>query len=235
MRRMAIARCGAAAILFAAAASADLTVSASSGNLAASATFSVSGSNLTITLDNTSLYDVDDPPDILTALFFDADCAALDLSPVSALLGPGAVVHFDAAPPGGNVGAEWEWEESFSNPAPHGADYGISSSGFSLFGAGEMFGPGDLDPPANVDGLNYGITSTGDNLATGNAAVTGNVPLIQHSVVFTLSGLPVGFTESCITNVSFQYGTDLTEPNIPEPTTAILAGIGLCFIAGRRR
>lgn len=214
---------------------ADITFSASAGDLAASATFSVSGPNLTVTLVNTSLFDVDDPPDILTALFFDADCDPLNLTPVSALLGPGSVVHFDVPPPGGDVGGEWEWEESFGSPAPHGADYGISSSGFGLFGSGEMFGPGDLDPPPSVDGLNYGITSAGDNMATGNAQVTGNVPLIQNSVVFTLTGLPSGFSESCITNVNWQYGTGLDEPNIPEPTSALLLIVGATAMIGRRR
>ena len=217
----------------ASAALADVSFSASEGNLAASANFSASGPTLTITLTNTSAFDVLVPADVLTALFFDCDGPALNLTPVSAILNGGSVVHFDAPPPAGNVGGEWEWEESFSNPAPQGAAYGISSSGFTLFGSGEMFGPGDLDPPTNVDGLNYGITSAGDNTATGNAPVTGGVPLIQNSVVFTLTGLPGDFDESCINNVNWQYGTGLDEPNIPEPAAVILLSLGA--LALRRR
>lgn len=212
---------------------ADIAFNASQGNLAAYANFSASGTTLTVTLTNTSASDVVIPAEVLTALFFDYNGAALNLTPVSALLNGGTVVHFDAPPPGGDVGGEWEWEESFANPAPHGSAYGISSSGFGLFGSGEMFGLSDLDPPTNVDGLNYGITSAGDNPATGNAQVTGNVPLIQNSVVFTLSGLPVGFNENLINNVSWQYGTGLNEPNIPEPASMLLLALGALTL--RRR
>ena len=45
--------------------------------------------------------------------------------------------------------------------------------------------------------------------------MTGSGGLIKHSVTFTLASLPVGFTLAEISNVSFQYGTALTEPNIP--------------------
>jgi hypothetical protein len=85
------------------------------------------------------------------------------------------------------------------------------------------------------DGLQYGITSAGDDSTTGNTPVMTS-PLIDNSVVFTL-GLPTGFTLGGVTNVSFQYGTDLSEPNVPgiaaepvlapEPSTFLLLGIGI--------
>jgi len=70
------------------------------------------------------------------------------------------------------------------------------------------------------------------------------VSLIQNSVVVTLGGLPLGFTLDDISNVSFNYGTDLnTIPGkppagvIPEPASlavwGMLGGVGL--IAGCRR
>ncbi|MGE0480724.1 MAG: XDD4 family exosortase-dependent surface protein [Phycisphaerae bacterium] len=226
---------GAAALaLHASVARADVTFSAFGGDLAASAHFAQSGGDLVITLTNTSPVDVDAPMDVLTALFFDVNGPALLLTPMSGVLGPGSTVLFDDPPPGGVGGGEWEYEDSFGAPAPHGAQYGISSAGFSLFGGGVMFPGPNLDPPPNVDGLNYGITSAGDNPLTGNAAVTGGNPLIQNQVVFTLSGLPDGFDFGRIKRVNFQYGTDLTEPNIPEPVSALLLGLG-GMLALRRR
>ena len=97
------------------------------------------------------------------------------------------------------------------------------------------------------DGLRHGITSAGDNVGTGNAPVTGDEALIQNSVVFVLSGLLAGFDPSAfgaVTNVSFQYGTGLDEPNvlgqpvdvnIPEPTMLSLFGAVLAGAAWRRR
>ena len=99
-----------------------------------------------------------------------------------------------------------------------------------LFSQPNFNGP-NLQNPESVDGLQYGITSAGDNTSTGNAAVTGNFALIQHSVVFTLWGNPAltAIEDYTISNVSFQYGTSLSEPNVtvPEPTT-----LALVFIAG---
>jgi hypothetical protein len=104
--------------------------------------------------------------------------------------------------------------------------------------------------------MNYGILSAGDNTATGNAQVTGGEPLIKNSVTFLLSGLPGDFLLASIANVSFQYGTALTEPNfpgssggtggsgggggsggIPEPGTLSLAGAAILggFFYSRRR
>src|SRR5262245_50246078 len=211
------------------------TFTASQGNLAASAEFEDLGANLIVTLTNTSTFDVLVPADVMTALFFDVDGAPLNLTPVSAVLGAGSTVLFGGSDPGGVVGGEWEWEESFVNPAPHGADYGIGSSGFQLFGAGEMFPGTNLQGPANVDGLQYGLVSGGDNPATGNSPVTGDNALIKNEVVFTLSGLPAGFDVDSITNVSWQYGTSLDEPNIPEPSSLLLlSAMGVSAFRRRR-
>jgi len=203
-----------------------VTFSAADGTLAASATFENSGTDLVITLANTSTFDVLVPADVMTALFFDVDGPALTLTPVSAILGAGSVVHFGGTDPGDVVGGEWEYEDSFGDPAPHGAAYGISSAGFGLFGSGAMFPGSNLEGPASVDGLQYGIVSAGDNPATGNAPVTGDNALIQNEVVFTLSGLPVDFDVNRISTVNWQYGTGLDEPNIPEPSSLLLLVLG---------
>src|SRR6185503_11805094 len=96
----------------------------------------------------------------------------------------------------------------------------------------------NLQGPASPNGLQYGITSAGDNTATGNTPVTGTNALIQNSVVFTLSGLPPGFNPATsISNVEFQYGTDLSEPHfpgVPEPATLVLMAGG-ALLMGRRQ
>jgi hypothetical protein len=221
------------------------SVGGASGDLSASATFDVLGGGiLKITLTNTSTADVSDPAQVLTALFFTIDQT---LTPVSAVLGAESRVWYDDPPPSGNVGGEWAYASGLSG-APGGATQGISSSGFGLFGNANFQGD-NLDDPVDVDGLNYGITSSGDDLLTGNAAVTGGnppnyknrFPLIQDTVIFTLSGLDPDFVASAdtITNISFQYGTSLSDTNVPvpEPGSMLLFGCGLIGLAafGRKK
>lgn len=210
-----------------------------SGNLSASALFDTSGNSLVITLTNTSTEDVMEPGEILTAIFFEVSGADLILTPVSAVLGPGSQVLFGTTDPGGAVGGEWSYTRA--NFEPIGlVGYGISSSGLDYFGPKNLFPGSNLQGPASPDGVQYGLTSQGDNPATGNAPVTGTNALIQNQVVFTLSGLPAGFDPSTqITRVAWQYGTSFDEPFIhtPEPATCILLTLPLAagLFRNRRR
>ncbi|NOS82076.1 MAG: PEP-CTERM sorting domain-containing protein [Nitrospira sp.] len=203
-------------------------------NLSASADFQLSGTTLTVVLTNTSAADVLVPADVLTAVFFSSNGT---LTSGTAILTAGSAVVFDAAPVGGVVGGEWAYLSGLAG-APLGATQGIGSAGFALFD-GATFPGADLDPPAAVNGMNYGILSAGDNLATGNAPVTGDNPFIKNSVTFTLNVDPNNvFSLSSINNVSFQYGTALDEPNIrsvPEPASMLLLGAGLAGIGIWRR
>jgi hypothetical protein len=229
------------AVLFSGVASAaPLVFDSSLGNLSASAKFELLGGNLQITLSNTSTADVGVPSEVLTALFFDI-YGNPSLSPLSAVLGLGSVVWFGTTDPDGVVGGEWAYASGLSG-APGGAWQGISSAGFGLFGPHDLFPGTNLQGPASPDGVQYGITSAGDSLATGNQAVTGKNALIQSSVVFTLRNLPIGFQldENTIRNVSFQYGTDLRESTFsdgtPEPASLFLvAPVILVWAAWRYR
>jgi hypothetical protein len=220
-----------------------ITFAGSSGTLAASAVFENVGGNLKITLTNTSTADVTDPAQVLTALFFDL-AGAVTLTPLSADITPGsALINFFATDPSTTgVGGEWAYKAGLSG-APGGATRGVSSTGLSWFGPGDRFPGANLQGPTSPDGVQYGITSAGDNPATGNGGISGN-GLIKDSVVFVLGGLPAGFDpHASIGNVTFLYGTALGEgefsppspPEIPEPATMFLVGAGLLGAAARVR
>ena len=215
-----------------------VTYTGSQGDLEASVTFEIVGSDLLVTLTNVSEADVLVPIDVLTAVFFDIEGDPI-LARTSAVLDAGSVVHFGGTDPGDVVGGEWAYKTGLSG-APGDNSQGISSVGLGLFGPPYLFPGSNLDGPASPNGLNYGITSAGDDVTTGNTPVTGTRPLIQDSVVFELGGVPDGLTLDDISNVWFQYGTSLDEPSFPhapEPTTILLlaSAVGAFSILRRRK
>lgn len=204
---------------------------------AAEATFDVSGTDLIVTLTNTSNIDADVPTDILTAVFFAVSESPLTLTRTSAELHLGSIVTngggTDPLPNG--VGGEWAYRGGIGPIG--GGTYGISSTGLGIFGPGDRFPGGDLEPPTSPNGVEYGITTAGDNPATGNGGISG-VPLIKNSVIFVLGGLPLNFDLARIGSVSMQYGTNLAEPRdpgVPSPGAAALLALGGLAASRRRR
>jgi hypothetical protein len=221
-----------------------LVFTASNLTLSASVTFQQIGTNLQVTLVNSSSHDVLVKSEVLTAVFFTL-AGNPTLTPLSAKLGSGSTMMFAVGGPGLNVGGEWAYRNGGLKHAPAGALQGISSVGLGTFKL-PNFNGFDLQPPLRVDGLDFGITSLGDNSHTGKKAVTGRYELTQNSVVFMLA-LPENYTLSSISSVCFQYGKSRHDPRliasldvnesgvIPEPTsiTLVVCGIGLLLIANR--
>lgn len=214
----------------------------SDGVRTATAIFDATGTNLTIKLKNIGL-DILQPDQVLTGVFFTLSGNPV-LTPVSAIVPSGSSVLFGSTDPGGVVGGEWAYATGISGPI--GTVSGISSSGLGIFGNANFPGS-NLQGPAGVDGLQFGLASAADDPATGNAPVTGANALVRNEVVFTLSGLPSGFDPSAagrITEIWFQYGTSLSEPgfsnpgeppsDVPEPPALVLLGAALGLAALRR-
>ncbi len=211
----------------------SITFSFSEDQRAASArfdSFEAGGENfLEVTLSNTG-DDVLLPVDILTAVWFDL-AGDPTLNPYEVLLASSSSVVFGPAPTDGIVGGEWAYWQRGSELPPPDADQGFSSTGIDLVGAHDLFPGDDLSHPPAPNGLEYGLTSEQDDLATGNTPVTGGYPLIKHSVVFSLSGLPDGFDVlQDVSNVYFSYGTSRTP--VPEPLTMVGVAGGIVALAG---
>lgn len=207
-----------------------ITFSAAAGDRAASAIFAASGGQLIVTLTNTSTFDANDPAHLLTGVFFTLG-GDPTLTRISALLAAGSTVAYDdSQPAGGVVGGEWAYKNHLGG-APGGANEGISSSGLGLFGKSDRFPGVNLAGPVNIGGPDYGILPAGWVATDDNGGLTGSGGLIWNSVVFTLGNWS-GTLD--VTNVSFQYGTDLTEPNIRVPdngSALLLLGAGLLGLA----
>jgi len=210
----------------------------------AAATFDASGTNLVVSLRNIGP-DILLPDQLLTAIFFKLAGNPV-LTPVSAIVPGTSSVLFGTSDPGGVVGGEWAYATGIVIPS--GANSGISSAGFGLFGNANFPGS-NLQGPVGVNGMQYGLASAADDPTTGNAPVTGANAMIRNEVVFTLSGLPAGFDPSAAGSIEaeslfFQYGTSLTEPGfgnpgdgdpppgqVPEPGSLALFGAAIALAA----
>jgi hypothetical protein len=125
---------------------------------------------------------------------------------------------------------------------------GIASAGYATTGFSQNIGNfngNNLDDPASLDGINFGLVSSASGF-TPNGGKNGKGglkydPLIQDSVTFVLDNVK-GLAVSDISNVSFQYGTNISEGNIPgmppsvsvsEPPSGYVFGLGALLLLFR--
>jgi hypothetical protein len=211
-----VAQCQAAPIIFA----------GSNGRLSASAAFDLTPTEVKVTLTNTASAQGLLPADVLTAVYFNLTGGG-PLTPMSAVALNGLV---QAKPGDPGPGAYWAYKTDFSL---HGAHSGITSTGLDgYFGPSGNFGCSNCK---KLNGLDYGIVP--NNYVGGNGGVEKD-PLVKYSAMFTLQGSAANAT---VSNVWFQYGTDLSSPSfqgfrnpggeVPEPTPVILIGCGLLLVA----
>lgn len=230
-------------------------VSGTSGSYDVSADFEVVGSQLQVTLLNSSSLDVMNPAQVLTALAFDMSGATL--SNGHAALDTVSNSQFVYTPSGvtPDLDSGWGYGTNASgwNP-PNGQHNAIAASGL-LSGLGHAF-----DGSTALGGVAYGITSKDDDLSTGNICTditspSCHGPLEQYGVVFTfdLTTPPGGTFDPMndISNVAFLFGTALGEGcigqcrsvpqippppgDIPEPASMLFLGLGALGLGLIRR
>jgi hypothetical protein len=203
--------------------------------LKATATFTVSNLDLIITLSNDSTFDPNDRQDILSGVFFNI-AGDPKLTPVSAELGTDSIVIGHGLPLGftGDVGGEWAYRNDPKN-APGGANEGVSAANLNGFGNKKYLFPGEKIRGAGHTGnIDFGLTTLSDRPGNNNSSIR-HKGLIENTIVLDLEGLPSDFTLADISNVTFQYGNKLKEPEItgqsiaviPEPSTIMLVATGL--------
>jgi hypothetical protein len=214
--------------------------------VSASALMEFNDDSLKITLRNTSDSNTgaDVPGSTLTGFFWRFnDGSRPALIPVSATLAPGSSIlgTCDVLTCAGvsnlNLGGEFGFSYQTSG-FPGGANFGIASSGYLSSGLpGNLgnFNGSNLDNPASLDGINFGLVSvaTGYNPNGGLEAV----PVIRDAVVFVLSGARGWDIDRLDRDPgNFQYGTSFSELNVPdapppgqvpEPASIALLALGL--------
>jgi len=230
LRNLSLCLAVATIVTSASAAAPSEVFSGSNQNFSASVGFELLGGGfLQVSLTNTFTGDTPDQAHVLTGVFFSG---ANGLNPMSATAAAGSKqwsgTNFSAPFSSSVLGTEWAYATS---PAPGGATAGIVSSGYWTPGSGNFASPGDM-----LDGSAYGLLSAG--YAGSDLDGLQNRIYIQDAMIFVLSGFTGSLSD--IGNITFQYGTALSEtslpgPVVPEPGSITLLGFGFAgFLVYRR-
>jgi hypothetical protein len=220
----------------------------------------VDAGDIKIVLKNTATAGIEEPPFVLTGMFFDLSGSPA-LTGVSAFLTPTSFIHNPPAKAAdgttvltagtvggsGDVGGELAFQMKAGGLGSGISQvYGISSAGLGLFGEADLLISSattsiDLVNPASPDGLQFGQVGTGGIGAGANKKVKEET-LIQNGIEIILTGFSGTLLPTTISNVRFQYGTALSEghlngedpkdPNgVPEPASLLLCLGGLLGVA----
>lgn len=184
---------------------------ADSEGRAASATFERIDGNLVIKLSNLSTGDALTKQDVLTGVYFTTGTSE-SLTTVGAIVADGSQLLHAEGQPDRFVGGEWGYREGDRVMKRTGgsADHAIGAAKLRMFNRGSMFPGENLGGGESAGKLDFGLVGINDQENTGTAKLTGDLALIQHEVVFVLSGVSADFNAlSDISNVVFQYGTSL--------------------------
>lgn len=236
------------------------TNTTSGQRLSAQVEFKMSGTSLQITLTNTSTHVGFVPSDLLTAVFFDiAGTPSIGSSKFASAIAETVVKQVNVVTkegkktvttptevittntnvkyPGQDGGWRYASTSSSNGLLSTKQNYGFGTAGMGIFGGGG--GSSQMD---------YGLVNSTFNVLTDvNGGMTGK-PYAKDSVTFTLTGLSASFNPlTAISNVRFQYGTSLSEPNFlgsivntptsstPEPSSLALMGVGAVGLMGAAR
>jgi hypothetical protein len=210
---------------------------ASNAIASALATFSITGNNLTLILQNTTSPRTAAQGNALTGVVFDIDSATPALSLTGIALTGGSSIWTSEVSSNTSNSLLGSWTNVLgSSPL---AEYGVATTGFAGRFHGGSLTLGNASP-------NYGIVAAGTFDGTKVPFGGSQFPFIQDSLTFTFSGI-AGVSESQFSGVKFLFGTDGTgivppppggpPPGLPEPTSvavwSLLVGIA-AFLSSRR-